>query len=69
MFKLNWIPDFAKMAIEVAKQSTPEDDKPRPKVGAVAVEHGQLLGTARRTAVEDKGKKADGIQNFVSLRL
>lgn len=49
---------FAKMAIEVAKQSTPEDDKPRPKVGAVAVKHGQLLGTARRTAVEDKGKKS-----------
>lgn len=49
---------FAKMAIEVAKQSTPEDNEPRPKVGAVAVKHGQLLGTACRTAVEDKGKKS-----------
>lgn len=46
------------MAIEVAKQSTPEDDKPRPKVGAVAVKHGQLLGTACRTAVKEKGKKS-----------
>jgi pyrimidine deaminase RibD-like protein len=49
---------FAKMAIEVAKQSTPEDSEPRPKVGAVAVKHGQLLGTACRTSVEDKGKKS-----------
>jgi pyrimidine deaminase RibD-like protein len=49
---------FATMAIDLAKQSTPEDDNPRPKVGAVAVKHGQLLGTACRTAVEDKGKKS-----------
>jgi pyrimidine deaminase RibD-like protein len=49
---------FARMAIEVAKLSTPEDDKPRPKVGAVAVKHGQLLGTACRTAVEEQGKKS-----------
>jgi pyrimidine deaminase RibD-like protein len=48
---------FAKMAIEAAKGSTAEDDKPRPKVGAVAVKHGQLLRSACRTAVENKGKK------------
>ena len=49
---------FAKMAIEIARQSVPEDEKPHPKVGAVAVEHGQLLGSACRTAVEEsKGKK------------
>jgi pyrimidine deaminase RibD-like protein len=48
---------FAKMAIEAAKESTAEDTNPRPKVGAVAVKHGQLLGTACRTAVEDSGKK------------
>ena len=48
---------FAKMAIEVAKQSTPEDDQPRPKVGAVVVKHGQLLGVDCRTAVESNGKK------------
>lgn len=48
---------FAKMAIETAKQSTAEDDKPRPRVGAVAVKHGQLLGSACRTAVDDNGKK------------
>jgi pyrimidine deaminase RibD-like protein len=47
---------FAKMAIEAAKSSTAEDTNPRPKVGAVAVKHGQLLGTASRTAVEDSGK-------------
>jgi pyrimidine deaminase RibD-like protein len=48
---------FAKMAIEAAKKSIAEDANPRPKVGAVAVKHGQLLGTACRTAVEDSGKK------------
>jgi pyrimidine deaminase RibD-like protein len=47
---------FAKMAIEAAKVSTAEDDKPRPKVGAVAVKHGQLLGSACRTAVDENGK-------------
>jgi hypothetical protein len=58
---------FAKMAIEAAKQSVPEDEKPRPKVGAVAVKHGQLLGSACRTAVEkSKGKKMVNTQNFVS---
>ena len=45
------------MAIEAAKQSTAEDDKPRPRVGAVAVKHGQLLGSACRTAVDENGKK------------
>lgn len=48
---------YAKMAIEVAMKSTPEDDKPHPKVGAVAVKHGQPLGAACRTAVERNGKK------------
>ena len=48
---------FAKMAIEIAKKSTPEDDKPHPKVGAVAVKHGQLLGTDCRTALETNGRK------------
>jgi pyrimidine deaminase RibD-like protein len=48
---------YAKMAIEVAKKSTPEDEKPHPKVGAVAVKHGQLLGVDCRTAVETSGKK------------
>jgi pyrimidine deaminase RibD-like protein len=48
---------YAKIAIEVAMKSTPEDDKPHPKVGAVAVKHGQLLGVDCRTAVEKNGKK------------
>ena len=47
---------FARMAIEEAKMSTPEDDQPRPKVGAVAVKHGQLLGKDCRTAVMSNGK-------------
>jgi len=51
---------FAKMAIEAAKQSVPEDEKPRPKVGAVAVKHGQLLGSACRTAVEESNGKKNG---------
>jgi pyrimidine deaminase RibD-like protein len=45
------------MAIEAAKKSTSEDDKPHPKVGAVAVKHGQLLAVECRTAVEMIGKK------------
>ncbi|HLZ42589.1 MAG TPA: hypothetical protein VKQ11_16595 [Candidatus Sulfotelmatobacter sp.] len=49
---------FAEMAIEAGKHSTAENNKPHPKVGAVAVKHGQLLGTACRTAVEEKGKKS-----------
>lgn len=48
---------FAKMAIGAAERSTPEDDKPHPKVGAVAVKHGQLLGVDCRTAVETNGRK------------
>ena len=47
---------FARMAIEEAKKSTPEDTQPRPKVGAVAVKHGQLLGKDCRTAVMSNGK-------------
>ena len=47
---------FARMAIEEAKQSTPEDSEPRPKVGAVAVKYGQLLGKDCRTAVLSNGK-------------
>jgi pyrimidine deaminase RibD-like protein len=47
---------FARRAIEEAKKSTPEDSQPRPKVGAVAVKHGQLLGVACRTAVSSNGK-------------
>ncbi|MBZ5491627.1 MAG: hypothetical protein LAO76_11920 [Acidobacteriia bacterium] len=47
---------YAKMAIGIAKKSTPEDDKPHPKVGAVAVKHGQLLGIDCRTAVQTNGK-------------
>lgn len=49
---------FAKMAIEIGHQSAPEDGKPHPRVGAVAVKHGQLLGAECRTAVESKGKKS-----------
>ena len=49
---------FARMAIEAAKKSTPKDEQPRPKVGAVVVKHGQLLGVDCRTAVvESNGKK------------
>jgi pyrimidine deaminase RibD-like protein len=49
---------FARMAIEEAKKSTPEDQQPRPRVGAVAVKHGQLLGISCRSAVvESSGKK------------
>jgi pyrimidine deaminase RibD-like protein len=47
---------FSRMAIEEAKKSTSEDDQSHPKVGAVAVKHGQLLGKDCRTAVMSNGK-------------
>jgi pyrimidine deaminase RibD-like protein len=39
---------FALMAIDEAKKSIPEDDRPRPKVGAVVVKDGEVLSTAHR---------------------
>lgn len=39
---------FAQMAIEEALKSTPEDDRPHPKVGAVVVKHGKVLSKAHR---------------------
>ncbi|HEV2495863.1 MAG TPA: deaminase [Terriglobia bacterium] len=39
---------FALMAIEEALKSDPEDDRPHPKVGAVVVKDGKVLGTAHR---------------------
>ena len=51
---------FARMAIEEAKKSTPEDTQPRPKVGAVAVKHGQVLGVDCRTAVAELNGKMNG---------
>jgi len=41
--------EFQRLAIEEARKSKSESDgKPRPKVGAVVVKNGQLLGTAFR---------------------
>ena len=45
------------MAIDAAKQGAEEDENPHPKVGAVAVKYGQLLGLAFRAAVENNGRK------------
>ncbi len=39
---------FAMMAIEEAKKSIPEDDRPHPKVGAVVVKDGTVLAKAHR---------------------
>ena len=39
---------FALMAIEEARKSVPEDDRPHPKVGAVIVKDGKVLSTAHR---------------------
>ena len=50
---------FAEMAIAEAKKSNPEDDKPRPKVGAVVVKDGKVLATAHRG--EAKGNHAEYI--------
>jgi pyrimidine deaminase RibD-like protein len=50
---------FALMAIAEARKSTPEDGKPRPKVGAVVVKDGKVLATAHRG--EAKGNHAEYI--------
>src|SRR5260370_22759676 len=39
---------FALMAIEEARKSVPEDERPHPKVGAVVVKNGQVLSKAHR---------------------
>lgn len=39
---------FAEMAIEEARKSVPEDDRPHPKVGAVVVKNGRVLSRAHR---------------------
>ncbi len=39
---------FANMAIEEARKSVPEDDRPHPKVGAVVVRNGIVLSKAHR---------------------
>jgi len=39
---------FALLAIEEAKKSVAEDDRPHPKVGAVAVKDGEVLAKAHR---------------------
>jgi pyrimidine deaminase RibD-like protein len=39
---------FALLAIEEAKKSIPEDDRPHPKVGAVIVKDGKILTKAHR---------------------
>jgi pyrimidine deaminase RibD-like protein len=39
---------FALMAIEEALRSVPEDERPHPKVGAVIVKNGRVLGKAHR---------------------
>jgi pyrimidine deaminase RibD-like protein len=40
--------EFCKMAVELAKKSIPEDDKPHPFVGAVVVKDGKVLATGYR---------------------
>lgn len=39
---------FAEMAIDEARKSVPEDDRPHPKVGAIVVKDGQVVSTAHR---------------------
>ncbi len=42
---------FGEMAIEEAKKSVPEDERPHPKVGAVVVKNGLVLSKAHRGEV------------------
>ena len=43
---------FMQLAVEVAQRSASEDDKARPRVGAVVVRDGQMLATACRGELE-----------------
>jgi pyrimidine deaminase RibD-like protein len=40
--------EFMRLAIDAGKQSKAEDDRPQPKVGAVLVKDGQVIGSAYR---------------------
>ena len=40
--------NFARLAIEEARKSVPEDERPHPKVGAIVVKDGKVLSAAHR---------------------
>jgi pyrimidine deaminase RibD-like protein len=52
---------FAKMAVEEARQSVPEDARIHPKVGAIVVKDGRVIGKAHR------GESAEGHAEFTVL--
>jgi pyrimidine deaminase RibD-like protein len=52
---------FALMAIEEALKSVPEDERPHPKVGAVVVKEGKVLGKAHR------GEKLKSHAEYIAL--
>lgn len=52
---------FAQMAIEEARKSVPEDERPHPKVGAVVVKDGKILSKAHR------GEKSKSHAEYVAL--
>jgi pyrimidine deaminase RibD-like protein len=44
--------DFARMAVDEARKSRAEDDRPHPKVGCVVVKNGEVLAKAHRGEFE-----------------
>ncbi|MGC1686886.1 MAG: deaminase, partial [Candidatus Acidiferrales bacterium] len=52
---------FAELAIEEARQSISEDDRPHPKVGAVVVKDGRVLSKAHR------GEKEKSHAEYIAL--
>jgi pyrimidine deaminase RibD-like protein len=52
---------FARLAIEEALKSVPEDERPHPKVGAVVVKDGKILSKAHR------GEKEKSHAEYVAL--
>jgi pyrimidine deaminase RibD-like protein len=52
---------FAELAIEEARQSISEDDRPHPKVGAVVVKDGRILSKAHR------GEKEKSHAEYIAL--
>jgi pyrimidine deaminase RibD-like protein len=59
-----WERQFCELAVELAKNSIPEDEKPHPFVGAVVVKDGEIIATGFRG---ESGKGGDHAE-FCALK-
>src|ERR1700686_2185778 len=54
-----WERQFCELAVELAKKSIPEDEKPHPFVGAVVVKDGEIIATGFRGESGKGGEHAE----------